>query len=144
MANTKLAGNYKTHRKTAYSAADIIKANFPVYQSLRNIRLANLNKVLSLSLLSTMIFSFVMYSVVVCKQKQIEAIHYATKTIGTENIELKTKLDNLKSFDNVNAKIMADGNLQQPVKIIEVNTQIPNLKVRVPQKGKEIGSMLGY
>jgi hypothetical protein len=85
-----------------------------------------------------------MYAVVVTKQKRIEAIHYATKAINTENIELKTRLDNLKSFDNVNAKIMADGNLQQPVKIIEVNTKIPNIKVKVPQKGKEIGSMLGY
>jgi len=143
MAHTKLAENYRVQGKTL-SAAEIIKANFPVYQSLRNIRLANLNKLLSFALASTMVFSFGMYSFVVGKQKQIETIHSATRNLNSENLELKTRLDELKSFDNVNAKIVADGNLQQPVKIIEVNTQIPNINVKVPSKSTEIGSMLGY
>lgn len=143
MATTKLAGNY-INTNVKNNAADIIKANFPVYQGLKNLRLANLNRFLSFVLLSTMFFSFVMYSLVVCKQNQIEEIHAATKALNTENSELRANLDGLKSFDNVNAKIVADGSLQQPVKIIEVNTQIPNINVKVNQKGKEIGSMLGY
>lgn len=143
MANTKLADNYKVRGK-ALDAAKIIQANFPVYRSLRNIRLANLNKFLSFVLAITMVFSFGMYSFVVGKQKQIEEIHSVTRNLNNENIELKTKLDSLKSFDNVNAKIVADGNLQQPVKIIEINTQIPNINVKVPGKSAEIGSMLGY
>lgn len=143
MANTKLADNYKVRAK-AFNAAQIIQANFPVYRGLKSIRLANLNKFLSFVLATTMIFSLGMYSFVVGKQKQIEEIHAATKALNNENIELKTKLDSLKSFDNVNAKIVADGNLQQPVKIIEINTQIPNINVKVSGKSKEIGSMLGY
>lgn len=143
MANTRLAENYKVQTKPL-NAAEIIRANFPVYRSLANIRLANTNKFLSCVLALTMVFSFTMYSFVVGKQKQIEEIHAATRTLNNENIELRTRLDSLKSFDNVNAKIVADGNLQQPVKIIEVNTQIPNINVKVPSKTAEIGSMLGY
>lgn len=143
MANAKLANNYKSQPKVNNSS-DIIKANFPVYQSLKNIRLANLNKFLSFVLATTMLFSFGMYSFVVSKQKHIEAIHDATRALNNENLDLKTRLDYLKSFDNVNEKIMADGNLQQPMKIIEVNTKIPNINVKVPTKSREIGSMLGY
>jgi hypothetical protein len=143
MANAKLANNYKVQNKPN-NAADIIKANFPVYRSLKNVRLANLNKFLSFVLASAMVFSFGMYSFVVSKQKQLETMHDATKAINNENLDLKTKLDYLKSFDNVNEKIMASGNLQQPVKIIEVNTRIPNINVKVQSKSKEIGSMLGY
>ncbi|MEI8378067.1 MAG: hypothetical protein WCF95_05980 [bacterium] len=143
MANAKLANNYKVQNKPN-NAADIINANFPVYRSLKNVRLANLNKFLSFVLASAMVFSFGMYSFVVSKQKQLETMHEATKAINNENLDLKTKLDYLKSFDNVNEKIMASGNLQQPVKIIEVNTRIPNINVKVQSKSKEIGSMLGY
>lgn len=143
MASTKMANNGKVHSK-ALNAAEIIQANFPVYRSFRNIKLANINKFLSFVLATTMAFSLIMYSFVVGKQKQIEEIHSATKNLSNENLELKTKLDSLKSFDNVNAKIVADGSLKQPEKIIEVNTQIPNIDVKVSSKGKEIGSMLGY
>ena len=143
MANTRLAENYKVQGRPL-DAAEIIKANFPVYRSLKNIRLANANKFLSCVLASTMIFSFAMYTFVVGKQKQIEELHSATRVLNNENLELKARLNHLKSFDNVNDKIVAAGNLQQPVKIIEVNTQIPNLNVKVPSKTAEIGSMLGY
>ena len=143
MANTRLAENYKVQTRPL-DAAEIIRANFPVYRSLKHIRLANLNKFLSFVLASTMVFSFGMYSFVVCKQNQIEELHSATRILNNENIELKARLNSLKSFDNVNAKIVADGNLQQPMKIIEVNTQIPNINVKVPSKTTEIGSMLGY
>jgi len=132
------------HQQNINHAADVIKANFPVYQSFKNIKLAKLNKFLSLVLASSMLFSFGMYSFVVLKQKHIEAIHDATKTINAENMEFQTKLDYLKSFANVNEKILADGNLQQPVKIIEVKNKIPDIDVKVSPKGKEIGSMLGY
>ena len=142
MAHAKVINNYKVQHKN--NAADIIRANFPVYQSLKNLRLANLNKFLSFVLASAMIFSFGMYSFVVSKQKQLETIHDATKTLNNENLELKTRLDYLRSFDNVNEKIIAAGNLQQPVKIIEVNTKIPDINVKVSSKSKEIGSMLGY
>jgi hypothetical protein len=142
MANARLASEYKVQRPKKASA--IIRANFPVYQSLKNIRLVNLNKFLSFVLASSMLFSFGMYSFVVSKQKQIEFIHDATKKINNENLELRTQLDYLKSFDNVDAKITAAGNLQQPVKIIEVNTKIPNINVKVPSQTREIDSMLGY
>ena len=143
MAHAKVINNYKIQKKPN-NAADIIKANFPVYQSLKNLRLANLNKFLSFVLASTMVFSFGMYSFVVSKQKQLETIHDATKTLNNENLDLKTKLDYLRSFDNVNEKIIAAGNLQQPIKIIEVNTKIPDINVKVSPKSREIGSMLGY
>ncbi len=143
MAHAKVINNYKVQQKSN-NAADIIKANFPVYQSLKNLRLVNLNKFLSFVLASTMVFSFGMYSFVVSKQKQLETIHDATKTLNNENLDLKTKLDYLRSFDNVNEKIIAAGNLQQPIKIIEVNTKIPDINVKVSPKSREIGSMLGY
>lgn len=143
MANAKVASNYKVQHKPN-DAADIIKANFPVYQSLKNLRLANLNKFLSFVLASTMLFSFGMYSFVVSKQKQLEAMHDATKTLNYENLDLKTRLDYLRSFDNVNEQIIAAGNLEQPLKIIEVKTKIPDINVKVSSKSKEIGSMLGY
>ena len=143
MATAKVASNY-TVQKKMNNSSDIIKANFPVYQSLKNIRLANLNKFLSFVLASTMLFSFGMYSFVVSKQKQIETIHFATRNLNNENLELKTRVDYLRSFDNVNEKIVASGNLQQPMKIIEVNTKIPDINVKVSSKGREIGSMLGY
>jgi len=143
MANTKLAESYRNQKKMC-NTTEIIKANFPVYQSLKNIRLANLNKFLSFVLTLTMIFSLGVYSFVVSKQKQIETIHYATKAINNENIELKARLDELTSFDNVNAKIVSNGYLQQPIKIIEVNNKISDMNVKVPQKSTEIGSMLGY
>jgi hypothetical protein len=143
MAHAKVASNYKVQQRPK-NTAGIINANFPVYQSLKNIRLANLNRFLSFALASTMLFSIGMYSFVVSKQKHIEAIHFATKNLNNENLDLQSKLDYLRSFDNVNEKIMASGNLQQPIKIIEVNTKIPDINVKVSPKSKEIGSMLGY
>ena len=143
MAHAKVASNYKVQPKNNNSS-ELIKANFPVYRSLKNIRLANLNKFLSFVLASTMFFSFAMYCFVVSKQKQLEAVHFATKNLNNENLDLKTTVDYLRSFDNVNEKIIASGNLQQPMKIIEVNTQIPDINVKVSSKGREIGSMLGY
>ena len=56
MAHAKVASNYKVQPKNNNSS-ELIKANFPVYRSLKNIRLANLNKFLSFVLASTMFFS---------------------------------------------------------------------------------------
>lgn len=103
-----------------------------------------LNRFLGFMLLSTMIFSFIMYSFVVDKQKQIDSIHQSTKAINSENIELQAHLDYLRSFDNINAKIIQSGTLGEPSKIIEVNDNKPHLEKIPLKKISKISSAIGY
>lgn len=103
-----------------------------------------LNRFLAFMVFCTMIFSFVMYSFVVDKQKQIDAIHQSTKAINSENIELQARLDYLRSFDNINAKILQSGTLGEPSKIIEVNDNKPNVEKTHLKKITKINSAIGY
>lgn len=131
-------------KQQVYTPADIIKANFPVYESLRNIRLNNLNRIFAISLAASLILSVGVYAFVVVKQSQIEQLHTQTKTLNVENVELQSKLETLRSFDNIDARLSSSKLLRRPEKVIEVNSNIPNLKVKFEQKGPNFESTLGY
>lgn len=103
-----------------------------------------LNRFLGFVLFGTMVFSFIIYSFVVDKQKQIEAIHQSTKALNAENIELQAHLDYLRSFDNINAKIIQSGTLGEPSKIIEVNDNKPKVEKEPLKKITKINSAIGY
>lgn len=127
-----------------YTPADIIKANFPVYESLKNIKISKLNKIFTISLAASLLLSVGIYAIVVSKQNQIESLHLQTKKLNVENVELQSRLESLRSFDNIDAKLSSSNFLKRPEKVIEVNTNIPNLKVKFENKGPKIESMLGY
>lgn len=131
-------------KQQIYTPADIIRGNFPVYDSLKSIKLGNLNRIFATSIVVSLVLSVGVYAFVVAKQSQIETLHVETKKINAENVELQSKLESLRSFDNIDARLSVNKFLKRPEKVIEVKSNIPNLKVKFEQKGPNIESMLGY
>jgi hypothetical protein len=136
--------NYKTQENKTLPKQDVAQGNFPSYEDIKKTKIAKLNKMISIMLLSSIVISMISYSTVVAKENQISKSHKEISDLNYENIELENKLENVKSFYYVDDKIAKTNLLNKPEKIIEVEKVDTEASTLSFDRGLKINSALGY
>ncbi|MEI7473761.1 MAG: hypothetical protein WCK67_03190 [bacterium] len=132
VSSLKTAQNKKI--KQTYSQNPMIKGEFPSYENnLGELSILNLNRVLGASLFIAILVSMVSYFLVVAQENSIITVHKDTNELNMENIELQNKVEQAKSYYNINYKVSKVNFLKKPDKIMEVNAI-----ASVPEKKKAI------
>ncbi|MDD3013783.1 MAG: hypothetical protein PHC34_08790 [Candidatus Gastranaerophilales bacterium] len=121
----------------------IIRAEFPIYEDVRQLPVFKFNRFLSCVLGISILISVVSYSMVIAKENAIIAYHNKANDVNYDNIELQNKVDYARSFYNVNEKISKISFLKKPDKVIEVKAITPN-PVVVKSDKVEVQPISGY
>lgn len=109
----------------------VIYGRFPRYVYSKS-SAENVNKFLSTVLIGLVILSLVSYYYVSDREKTMNNLGREIVSLSNENIELQNKLDNLNSFNKVDAVIHGNISLDSAKKVIEVpavdNTYVPKVQ----------------
>ncbi len=98
----------------------VIYGKFPKFNSNTSNALERLNKLMTGCLLSLVILSFVSYYFVSDCEKNMNNLGRQIVALTNENIELQNKLDNMHSFNRVDAIIQGNTSLDIAKNVIEV------------------------
>ena len=126
--------------KPATVHSPVVEGNFPAYEDIKELSIFKFNRFLSLVLVLSVVISMVSYSMVVAKEEVIISVHNDTNDLNFENVELQNKVDNARSFYNINDKIAKISFLQKADKILEVNASVlpPVVKAEDTNKVKVV------
>ncbi len=97
----------------------VIYGRFPKFNH-KNSSVEKLNKFLSSILLMLVVLSLVSYYFVSDGEKNMNKLGREIVALSNENIELQNKLDNLHSFNKVDAIIQNNSTLDTAKKVIEI------------------------
>ncbi len=97
----------------------VIYGNFPKYSHTKS-PIEKINKFLSAILLVLVVLSLVSYYFVSDSEKNMNKLGREIVALTNENIELQNKLDNMHSFNKVDAIIQNNTTLDTAKKIIEI------------------------
>ncbi len=100
-------------------SSPVVYGNFPKYVYARSL-MEKFNKFLGVVLLVLVMLSLVSYYFVSDDEKTMNNIGRDIAALANENIELQNKLDNLHSFNKVDAFIKNNSTLNTAKKIIEI------------------------
>lgn len=110
----------------------VIYGRFPNKIVHKKSSIEKINKFLSRVLLGLVLLSLVSYYFVSDGQKTMNMLSRDIVALSNENIELQNKLDNMHSFNKVDAIIQSNTNLDTAKKVIEVPsvniTSIPKVQ----------------
>ncbi|MFA6988968.1 MAG: hypothetical protein WC197_02765 [Candidatus Gastranaerophilaceae bacterium] len=135
---------YKTQETKTAPKQNVAQGNFSSYENIKKSKIAKVNKVISMILSVAILVSMIGYSTVVAKENQISKFHKEISDLNYENIELENKLENVKSFYNVDDKISKTNLLDKPEKIIEVEKVDTQASTLAFNRNLKINSALGY
>jgi hypothetical protein len=137
--------NYKIPQQTKTAPKqNVAQGNFPSYENIKKTKIAKLNKLIAMVLSVGIFISMVSYSTVVASENQISKFHKEISDLNYENIELENKLENVKSFYNVDDKIAKTNLLEKPEQIIEVEKTDTKAGTLSFNKKLKLNSALGY
>lgn len=122
----------------------IIRADFPVYEDVKQLPVFKFNRFLSCVLVLSVFVSVVSYSMVIAKENAIVAYHNKANEVNYDNIELKNKVDYAKSFYNVNNKVTKINFLRKADKVLEVKAIASNPVVVNNSDKVEVQPISGY
>jgi hypothetical protein len=122
----------------------IIRADFPVYEDVRQLPVFKFNRFLSCVLGVSVLISVVSYSMVIAKENAIISYHNKANEVNFDNIELQNRVDYARSFYNVNEKITKINFLKKPDKVLEVKAVTPNPVIVSKSDKVEIQPISGY
>jgi len=122
----------------------IIRADFPVYEDVKQLPVFKFNRLLSCVLGVSILISIVSYSMVIAKENAIIAYHNKANDVNYDNIELQNKVDSARSFYNVNEKITKINFLKKPDKVLEVKAITPSPVVVNKSDKVEVQPISGY
>ena len=100
----------------------IVKGYFPRYKSYKEMSVAKVNKFLCGILGIAILVSFVSYYFVTANEVVLDKVGREITEIRTQNLELQNKLDNLKSYYNVDKTVKQKNLLQKPQQVVEVSS----------------------
>ena len=100
----------------------IVKGYFPRYKSYKEMSIAKLNRFLCVILGLSIFVSFVSYYFVTANEVVLDKVGREITEIKTQNLELQNKLDNLKSYYNVDKTVKQKNLLQKPQEVVEVSS----------------------
>ncbi len=110
---------YNAQRNIRSAGNSVVYGNFPKYVYAKSL-IEKFNRFLGMVLLILVMLSLVSYYFVSDDEKKMNKIGRDIAALVNENIELQNKLDNLHSFNKVDAFIKNNSGLNTAKKIIEV------------------------
>ena len=147
--NQQKSINTKYWQKHAQSP--IVRGYFPRYKSYKEMSVAKLNKFLCGILGIAIFVSFVSYYFVTANEVVLDKVGREITEIRTQNLELQNKLDNLKSYYNVDKTVKQKNLLQKPQQVVEVSSikvdeTIParNIKDVAPKTNENFNWAVGF
>ena len=120
---TELQNDAKNHINREYwkyKTSPIIKGYFPQYKTYEEMAISKINKSLCILLGVFLLFSLISYYFVTANEMTLNKLRKETITLNDENTDLQNKLDNLKSYYNVDKTIKSKNLLHKAKDVIEV------------------------
>lgn len=105
---------------TGYQAA-IIEGYFHKENTVKEMAIRKVNKTLCGILGLFILLAFVSYYFEMSNEITLNTLSRQVTTLNDENAELQNTLDRLKSFNNVDSKMIENNLLQKAAKVIEVS-----------------------
>ena len=123
----------------------VIEGYFQKEISQKAMAIRKVNKTLCGLLGIAVIVAFIGYYFAMSNELTLNKLSRQITTLNDENAELQNQLDRLKSFNNVDSKMMQYNMLQKAAKVIEV--QAVNSAVAIDKKSEKTASFswaIGY
>ncbi len=98
----------------------VIEGYFYKESTVKDMAIRKVNKSLCGLLIMAILTTFVSYYFVMCNELTLNTLNRQIISLNDENTELQNNLDRLKSFNNVDNKMMQYNLLQKAEKVIEV------------------------
>ena len=111
---------YGQHALVAPASNPVIYGRFPKQTYRSSSVFAKINKLLSCVLLMLVVLSLVSYYFVSDSEKNMNKLSNEIVVLSNENLELQNRLDNLHSFNKIDAIIQHNTALDTAKKVIEV------------------------
>ncbi len=112
---------YGQHATVAAPVSNpVIYGRFPKHANNKSRAAEKLNKLLSVLLLMLVVLSLVSYYFVSDSEKNMNNLGREIVALSNENIELQNQLDNMHSFNKIDAVIHNNSTLDTAKKVIEV------------------------
>ena len=100
--------------------APIIEGYFYKESTVKDMAIRKVNKSLCGLLIMAVITTFISYYFVMCNELTLHTLNRQIVALNEENSELQNNLDRLKSFNNVDTKMMQYNLLHKAENVIEV------------------------
>ena len=150
MSPVRAAEYYRTsYRQQSYIEnpiqTQVIEGYFQKEISLKAMAIRKVNKTLCGLLGIAIVFAFVSYYFAMSDELALNKLSRQITTLNDENAELQNSLDRLKSFNNVDDKMIQNSLLTKAEKVIEV--QAVNSTTPVPVSSPKTASFdwtIGY
>ena len=130
-----------------YKTSPIIKGYFPQYKTYEEMAISKINKSLCILLGIFVLFSLISYYFVTANEMTLNKLRKETISINDENTDLQNKLDNLKSYYNVDKTMKSKNLLHKAKDVIEVQdtkADAVNSAVDVVNEKQSFKWSLGY
>ncbi len=123
----------------------VIEGYFQKEISQKAMAIRKVNKTLCGLLGIAVLVAFVSYYFAMSNELVLNKLSRQITTLNDENAELQNQLDRLKSFNNVDSKMMQNSMLQKAVKVIEVQAVNSTAPVAAkPEKTASFNWSIGY
>ncbi len=123
----------------------VIEGYFQKEISQKAMAIRKVNKTLCALLGVAVLVAFISYYFSMSNELTLNKLSRQITTLNEENAELQNQLDRLKSFNNVDSKMMENSTLQKAAKVIEVQAVTPALSVDEDvQKTASFNWAIGY
>ena len=139
----------QSYKRQGYSEnpieTQVIEGYFQKEVSLKTMAIRKVNKTLCGLLGIAIIFAFVSYYFAMSEELTLNKLSRQITTLNDENAELQNHLDRLKSFNNVDDKMMQSNLLTKAAKVIEVQAVNSTAPISQPvQKTASFNWAIGY
>lgn len=126
-------------------SAAVIEGYFHTEESVKSMAIRKINTTLCGLLGILVIAAFVSYYFAMSSELNLNTLSRQITTLNDENSELQNNLDRLKSFNNVDTKMMQQNLLQKAEKVLEVNAVKPIVNIQnTPAKSTPFNWIIGY
>lgn len=130
-----------------FKTSPIIEGYFPQYKTYEEMAISKVNKSLCIILGFFVLFSLISYYFVTANEMTLNKLRKETIALNDENTDLQNKLDNLKSYYNVDKTMKSKNLLHKAKDVIEVqetNSNAANLAVDLVNEKQSFKWSLGY
>ena len=125
--------------------APVIEGYFHKENTVKEMAIRKVNKTLCGLLGIAVLVAFVSYYFSMSNELTLNKLTRQITTLNDENAELQNQLDRLKSFNNVDSKMMQYNMLQKAAKVIEVQAVASPAAVNSkPEKTASFNWAIGY
>lgn len=116
----KTKKNHINREYWKYKTSSIIRGYFPQYKTYEEMAISKVNKTLCIILAVFVMVTLVSYYFVTSNEMTLNKIRKEIIVLNDENTELQNKLDNLKSYNNVDKTMKSSNLLHKAKDVIEV------------------------